>query len=351
MLTTEIVVTGVRTQMGLTFESETVVLTAGTFLSNLIHIGLQNYTTRSRGRSGHDDAGTAQVGLPQSRQDQHAAHRQQDDRLLEVGVQPGDDPAPVFGFMGNRAMHPASGAVLDHAHQQAHAMGLDRGPCWHRTSSGVRARALPEHRGQDQPLRRQGQPRRSLSSPRGPDDANRGLPGRRLDLAAVRLVQLAADPVDGGARQTHILRPGYAIGYDYFDPRQLQIRRLEPRAIGGPVLRPARSMSATGYEEAAARGLLAERQRRAREGAGPEPAWRPRADAGLPGRAGGRPDHAEGVERGRTACSPAAPEYRLQLREDNADLRPRPSSGTDLEAWWTTPAGTRSIASATPWRG
>ena len=138
-------VTGVKTQMGLVFESETVVLTAGTFLSGLIHIGLQNYTA---GRAGDPAATTLgarlkEMKLPQGRLKTGTPPRI-DGKTIDyskLGVQPGDDPAPVFSFMGNRAMHPQQVPCwITHTNERTHEIvrsGLDRSPMFTGVIEGV----------------------------------------------------------------------------------------------------------------------------------------------------------------------------------------------------------------------
>ena len=194
-------VAGVVTQVGVRFAARAVVLTAGTFLDGRIHVGLQSHAGGRAGDPPAVDAVGAAEGAEAAAgpaEDRHAAAaRRPDDRLRQPARaarrrrRPGRDPlddVPVFSFLGDAGAASAPGVVLDHADQRAHARDHPRRlrpqPDVHRRDRRRRSALLPEHRGQGQPLRRQGLAP-DLPRARGPDDA-RGLPERHLDLAAVR---------------------------------------------------------------------------------------------------------------------------------------------------------------------
>ena len=144
---------------------------------------------------------------------------------------------PVFSFLGDAAMHPRQlPCWITHTNERTHEIirsGFDRSPMFTGVIEGVGPALLPEHRGQDQPLRRQDEPP-DLSRARGPDDA-RVLSERHLDLLPFD-IQIAAVRSMAGLENAHILRPGYAIEYDYFDPRELKASFGDARHRG-PVLR------------------------------------------------------------------------------------------------------------------
>ena len=314
-------VVGAVTQMGVTFRAKAVVLTAGTFLDGKIHVGLSNY---SAGRAGDPpalslSARLKELQLPQGRLKTGTPPRI-DGRSIDfsqLAEQGGDlDPMPVFSVMGNTAMHPRQVPCwITHTNTQTHDIiraGLDRSPMYTGVIEGVGPRYCPSiedkiHRFASK------ESHQIFLEPEGlttneyyPNGISTSLPFD-VQIALVRSMK--------GMENAFILRPGYAIEYDYFDPRGLKAS-LETRAIGGLYF-AGQINGTTGYEEAAAQGMLAGINA-ALQTQGKD-AWTPgRAEAYL----GVMVDDltTQGVmEPYRMFTSRA--EYRLSLREDNADMR------------------------------
>ena len=314
-------VVGAVTQIGIKFLARAVVLTAGTFLDGRIHVGLNNY---SAGRAGDPpaislSARLKELKLPQGRLKTGTPPRI-DGRSVDFSVmqeQPGDsDPVPVFSVMGNAAMHPAQMPCwITHTNARTHDIiraGLDRSPMYTGVIEGVGPRYCPSI--EDKIHRFAGKDSHQIFlEPEGlttneiyPNGISTSLPFD-VQLALVRSMK--------GMEQAHILRPGYAIEYDYFDPRGLKAS-LETRAIAG-LFFAGQINGTTGYEEAAAQGMLAGLN--AALLAQDLAAWVPgRSEAYL----GVLVDDliTQGVQEPYRMFTSRA-EYRLSLREDNADMR------------------------------
>lgn len=313
-------VIGAVTQMGLAFEAPAVVLTTGTFLGGRIHIGLENY---GGGRAGDQPAialaqrlrelpirvGRLKTGTP-PRIDARTIDFSQ---MIE---QKGDDPLPVMSFIGDVSQHPEQiSCYITHTNEKTHDIirgGLDRSPMYSGVIEGIGPRYCPSiedkiHRFADK------NSHQIFIEPEGlttteiyPNGISTSLPFD-VQLNLVRSIK--------GMENAEIIRPGYAIEYDYFDPRDLK-NSLETKTIQG-LFFAGQINGTTGYEEAGAQGLLAGTNA-ALQVQGKE-AWAPRRDEAYLGVLVDDLSTLGTKEPYRMFTSRA--EYRLLLREDNADLR------------------------------
>ena len=325
-------VVGAVTQVGIQFRSKTVVLTAGTFLDGKIHVGLNNY---SAGRAGDPPAVSLsarlkELKLPQGRLKTGTPPRL-DGRSIDFSKcteQPGDGmpggmsaAMPVFSFMGRVAQHPPQMSCwMTHTNERTHDIirsGFDRSPMFMGKIEGVGPRYCPSvedkiNRFADKDSHQIFLEPEGLSTHEYyPNGISTSLP---FDIQYALVRSMA------GLENAHILRPGYAIEYDYFDPQQLK-SSFETRAING-LFFAGQINGTTGYEEAAAQGMFAGINAALQAGA--KTAWT--QDTWVPGR-----DEAylgvlvddlitKGVTEPYRMFTSRA-EFRLQLREDNADLR------------------------------
>ena len=311
---------GVVTQSGIRFLSKTVVLTTGTFLGGVIHVGMQNY---SGGRAGDP----ASIGLAQKlralpfRIDRlkTGTPPRIDARSVDFSVmqaQPGDDITPVMSYMGSRALHPKQiNCFITHTNEQTHDIiraGMDRSPMYSGVIEGVGPRYCPSI--EDKIVRfADKNSHQVFIEPEGltthelyPNGVSTSLPFD-VQLNLIRSMK--------GLENAHITRPGYAIEYDYFNPQDLkyslETKHMESLFFAGQI------NGTTGYEEAGAQGLLAG-MNAALQAQGKD-AWTPRRDEAYLGVLVDDLITMGTKEPYRMFTSRA--EYRLILREDNADMR------------------------------
>ena len=313
-------VKGVVTNTGIRFHAHSVVLTAGTFLGGIIHVGMENH---SAGRAGDPPsialaARLRELPLRVDRLKTGTPPRI-DARSVDFSVmqeQPGDTPTPIMSYMGSQSDHPQQvSCYITYTNEQTHDIlrsGLDRSPLYTGVIGGVGPRYCPSI--EDKIMRFADKDRHQVFvEPEGltthelyPNGVSTSLPFD-IQLAAIRSMK--------GFENAHITRPGYAIEYDYFNPQDLK-HTLETKYINGLYF-AGQINGTTGYEEAAAQGLLAGSNAAAR--AQEKEQWSPRRDEAYIGVLVDDLITLGTSEPYRMFTSRA--EYRLILREDNADLR------------------------------
>ncbi len=313
-------VTGVVTQTGIRFSAKTVVLTTGTFLGGTIHIGLENH----RGGRAGDPPSIAlanrlrelplRVGRLKTGTPPRIDAKSVDFSVMQA--QPGDTPRPVMSFLGSRAMHPQQvNCWITHTNLQTHDIirgGLDRSPMYTGVIEGVGPRYCPSiedkiHRFADKDSHQVFIEPEGLSTHElYPNGISTSLPFD-VQIALVRSIR--------GMENAHITRPGYAIEYDYFNPQDLR-HTLETKVIAN-LFFAGQINGTTGYEEAAAQGLLAGLNAGLR--AQDKEGWYPTRDQAYLGVLVDDLITLGTREPYRMFTSRA--EYRLMLREDNADQR------------------------------
>ncbi len=313
-------VTGVRTQMGLCFKARALVLTVGTFLGGRIHVGLSNY---EGGRAGDPPANALARRLRELpfrvQRLKTGTPPRIDGRTIDyarLAEQPGDDPVPVFSFLGKATDHPRQVSChIARTNGETHALiraGLSRSPLYTGVIEGIGPRYCPSIEDKIVRFADKGS-HQVFVEPEGlgthevyPNGISTSLP-YDVQVGLVRSME--------GFERAHITRPGYAIEYDFFDPRDLK-PTLETHHLAG-LFFAGQINGTTGYEEAAAQGLLAGLNAALRVRGGE--LWYPRRDQAYLGVLVDDLITRGTNEPYRMFTSRA--EYRLMLREDNADLR------------------------------